>query len=310
MSLSPWLSLPKLSLSAASTRHAKNGFVRSFQWICAFAGGVSLMCAVAANAQGSCSVSGSTVTCTNSSTFDTPDENPQTGFFPSNAPIKASIYPTYMTVSGASGTVSNVVVELEGIDSNPECAESPITHAEGCDYNSLTYAEFVLVAPNGTSKLLFMGGPGDGFEQLAGLNMIVSDKNPNTNAANPIPPNLFVNCASLCPLPTTGTEYYAPFSDSTSEDNGWELGDTFTSPPGNFVNANLPTSDGNATFASVFDGVTTNGNWDLYLVDWFGDPVTVHGWNLTLTFNATAEPTTTSISTNTNPAIAGDTVTY
>lgn len=260
--------------------------------------------ALTANAQGSCSVNGSTVTCTNSATFDTPDVNPQTGFLPTGAPIKANTFPTSMTVTGASGTITNVIVELDGIDSKG---------ANGNDYNGLDGAEFVLVAPNG-NKLLFLGSPGDSSDSLAGTTLIMSDKNPTTGNPNPLPPSDFnPSCTSppsdpACDLPTTGTQNYAPFSDSTAA-SGWAWGPTFPTLS-DFVASNLPQYDGNATFASVFNGVSVNGNWDLYLVDWNGDPVTVHGWKLTLTFNSTAVPTATVLATNTNPAIAGNTVTY
>jgi hypothetical protein len=64
-----------------------------------------------------------------------------------------------------------------------------------------------------------------------------------------------------------------------------------------------PQTDGTATLTSIFNGgVTAAGNWDLYMIDNFGDPVTVNGWKLILTVNASAEGTVTVVSSSQQPA--------
>jgi hypothetical protein len=64
----------------------------------------------------------------------------------------------------------------------------------------------------------------------------------------------------------------------------------------------FPQTDGTATLTSVFSGVTAAGTWDLWMIDNFGDPVTVNGWKLILTVNALEVGTTTTVSSSLQPA--------
>jgi len=220
----------------------------------------------------SCSTSGSTTTCTSTAVISTPDEGGNGNLYTAN------IYPSCITVpSSVTGTVASaagsVQVQLTSMDSN----------GTG-NYFSVQGTELLLVAPSG-AQLEILGGPGDGSETLTGLTMLIA----NASGFNPMPNG---NPAAL---PTSGTQDYEPSSYEVG------YGESFPSPgPGGVQH--LPQTDGSATLTSIFSGVTAAGTWDLYMIDNFGDPVTVNGWKLILTVNASAEGTVTVVSSNQQPA--------
>ncbi|MGA2742624.1 MAG: Ig-like domain-containing protein, partial [Bryobacteraceae bacterium] len=225
------------------------------------------------------------VTCNGVSTdtIKTPDEGGNGNLYTAN------IYPSCITVpNSVSGTVSSaagsVQVQLTNVDSN----------GSG-NYFSLQGTELLLVSPSG-AQLEILGGPGDGSETLTGLTMLIA----NGSGFNPMPNG---NPAAL---PTSGTQDYEP----SSYEQGY--GEFFPSPgPGDVQH--LPQTDGSATLTSIFSGVTAAGAWDLYMIDNFGDPVTVNGWKLVLTVNAASEGTLTTVSSNSQPvytASPSNTVTF
>ena len=220
----------------------------------------------------SCSTTGSTTTCTSTDTIKTPDEGGNGNLYTAN------IYPSCMTVpNSVTGTVSSaagsVQVQLTNVDSN----------GTG-NYFSVQGTELLLVSPTGAQLEIF-GGPGDGSDTMSGLTMLIA----NTSGFNPMPNG------DPAGFPSSGTQDYEP----SAYEQGY--GEFFPSPgPGDVQH--LPQTDGSATLTSIFSGVTAAGTWNLWMIDNFGDPVTVNGWKLILTVNAAAEGTVTVVSASQQPA--------
>ncbi|HXM41840.1 MAG TPA: Ig-like domain-containing protein, partial [Bryobacteraceae bacterium] len=246
--------------------------ISGFGWLCLGAL-FALMASTgkAGTCSTSCSTTGSTTTCTSTDVVKTPDEGGNGNLYTAN------IYPSCITVpNSVTGTVSSaagsVEVQLTNMDSN----------GTG-NYFSVQGTELLLVSPTG-AQLEILGGPGDGSETLNGLTMLIA----NSSGFNPMPNG---NPAAL---PTSGTQDYEP----SAYEQGY--GEFFPSPgPGDVQH--LPQTDGSATLTSIFSGVTAAGTWDLYMIDNFGDPVTVNGWKLILTVNAASEGTLTTVSSNSQP---------
>ncbi|MGA2588832.1 MAG: Ig-like domain-containing protein [Bryobacteraceae bacterium] len=225
----------------------------------------------------SCTTSGSTTTCTSTDTIKTPDEGANGNLYTAN------IYPSCITVpNSVTGTVSSgvgsVQVQLTNMDSN----------GTG-NYLSLQGTEILLVAPSG-EQLLLMGNPGDGSDTLSGLTMAIADSGTTGHTFVAMPNG---NPAGF---PSSGTQYYEPSSYGAPT-----YGGTFPSPGPGAVQ-HYPQTDGSSTLKSIFSGVTAAGTWDLYMVDDFGDPVTINGWQLALMVNASAEGTITTVTSSQQPA--------
>jgi hypothetical protein len=73
---------------------------------------------------------------------------------------------------------------------------------------------------------------------------------------------------------------------------------------------NRAATEGAATFASVFNGISPNGSWSLYAIEDAGDALntTLSGWSLTFTLAAAA--TTTTVTSSANPSVFGQPVTF
>ena len=144
--------------------------------------------------------------------------------------------------------------------------------------------DLLLVGPGGQT-FLFMSDAG-GASALSGVNLTLDDA-----AASALPDGTVI---------TSGT--YRPASYVGG-------GDSFPAPApaGPY---NKPASEGASTFASVFNGISPNGSWSLYAVEDAGDAVntTLTGWSLTFTLAAVA--TTTSVTSNANPSVFGQPVTF
>jgi uncharacterized repeat protein (TIGR01451 family) len=207
----------------------------------------------------------------------TPDEGGNGNLYTAN------IYPSCITVpNSVTGTVSSAVgsvqVQLTNMDSNG-----------GGDYYSLQGTEILLVSPTG-AQLLLMGNPGDGSDTLNGLTMLIADYGTSGHTFNAMPNG---NPAGF---PGSGTAYYEPSSYDAPTYGGYFPG------PGPGDVQHYPQTDGTATLESIFSGVTAAGTWNLYMIDDFGDPVTINGWQLILTVNAAAEGTVTVVSSSQQPA--------
>jgi uncharacterized repeat protein (TIGR01451 family) len=217
-----------------------------------------------------------------------------------------------ITVSGAPGTVATVEVQLLGVKStSAEYTTGP--YANQASYDSLGYAEFLLVGPGGAQLvLLYQTGSGiDGCDEnqnpvpsCDGLQGSTSGTHPDTIT--------IVDGAHSAPngAGSLGEQYegwqtaYMPYTVEPSSYSNYD-GD-FPPPLPTAVNtADYPQSDGGATLNGRFGGTQANGTWTLYLIDndpYPGvDPFSITGWNLILTFSA-ATPTTTTLSSSANPA--------
>jgi hypothetical protein len=152
--------------------------------------------------------------------------------------------------------------------------------------NGLTTAtpddlDLLLVSPTGQA-LLFMGDAG-GSNALSNINLTFDDA-----AGSLLPDSTAI---------TSGT--WKPTSQS-----GF---DSFPAPaPGSIT---LAAPEGAGTLA-LFNGIVANGTWSLYSVEDSGDGqnATITNWSLTFTLSAVA--TTTSVTSNANPSVFGQPVTF
>jgi ribosomal protein S11 len=207
-----------------------------------------------------------------------------------------------LSVTGATGTVATVKVELDGVKSDGE------ELSDGTVYYSLGYAEFLLQAPNGEQFVLLYstGDTIDGCDENAlnascdGLQGVSADTIVIVDGAHYAP-----NGAG-----SLGQQYMGwqtadmPYTVAPSSYGNNNQGAPPPLPPGDFP-ADYPQTDGSQTLNGKFAGAEANGTWTLYLIDNDEpvDPFSITGWKLTLTYNASAQaPTTTVLSSNANPA--------
>ncbi len=183
-----------------------------------------------------------------------------------------------LSVSGASGTVHTVTVQLNGVTS------SDSTDGAGNDF-SVKYTAFTLTSPDGTTFEL-LGCTGNGDDALSNATISISDSDGAAGAGSAWPSSGGNVKPSSYWLNSNGCTISVP-----SPLNGYAI----------------PQSDGSATLGSTFDDATPNGTWTLGLINaepsgfTENDPVSVASWSITLTFNIPAS-TTTSISSSLNPS--------
>ncbi len=194
----------------------------------------------------------------------------------------ATLYPSPITVSGLTGTISNITVTLSGL--------------------SYQYSEDVgalLVGPTGSALSLFTA-VGSNDQTTATNNLIVTLSDGGTALA--------YNDSSF---PTSGslTMQPADFSDHFA---GYSL-DSYPSPaPTAFSKA---ADAGSGTLSSTFDGTAPNGTWDLYVTtNSAGDGTgsISGGWSINITTATVLSSTTTTLTSSANPSFtsgAGNSVT-
>lgn len=195
-----------------------------------------------------------------------------------------------LTISGATGdSIASLKIVLNGVTSDGESC--------GTCW-SLLVAEFYLQAPNGGPTLELLGDVGDGTDgddtQDAGSGL----KNATItiqDGATPAPNGLPIS-------PQGGSFTYEP--SAYFEGNGQ------TTPLGTAID--WPQSDGSATLNGRFGGTGINNGdkWTLTVVnlDGYTTPITVSSWEMIVTY-ATTTPTSTSVSSNLNPAFTSNSVT-
>lgn len=254
----------------------------------------------------SCSTTSGVTTCTSTDVIQTVNTSGSPTDPPQGSPLEPSVYPSCITVSGVSGTVATVQVQL-GVSTVGSSPHGMVSNGSG-NYLSLQGTEILLVSPTG-DQLELLGNPGDGSDGLSGAILLIGDSNAtNTNCPDGFSP---MPNGSPAGFPSGGTQCYEPSSyDSAS------YGGTFPSPGPGAV-TNYPQTSGDHTLDNgshaVFTGATAAGDWDLYMVDDFGDPVTINGWELILTVNETEIGTTTVVNSSQQPAYLtspNNTVTY
>lgn len=191
----------------------------------------------------------------------------------------ASPYPSQINVTGLSGTVSNVTVTLTNLN---------IPRVRDID--------IVLVAPTGQALMLLSDvGRNDGSFGITGVNLTLSDA-----------------AATLIPFGGPGAGDITSGTYRPTDTDGSIAGNDDFPAPGP-ASVNRPAPFGSATFASVFNGLSPNGNWSLYAIDDAngGGASTINGgWSIDITTAGAATPTTTSVVSNINPANTGQTITF
>ncbi|MGO9060295.1 MAG: Ig-like domain-containing protein, partial [Candidatus Binataceae bacterium] len=179
-------------------------------------------------------------------------------------PLDANPYPSQISVSGLTGTISKVTVTLNGWTEN---GASPFPGDR----------DFLLVGPTGAT-FEFLGGVGS-FHPFTNVSITLDDAAASALSSAQLVPGSFKptnRLAGLC----TNFPTPAPTSSSCAAPNG------------------------SATFASVFNGTDPNGTWSLYIMDPFaGDSAGSigAGWTLTLTM-AAAAGTSTTLMSSLNPS--------
>ena len=202
-------------------------------------------------------------------------------------PWKANVYPSTVTVSGMSGTVTDVNVVLANINcsaSNPQGTGSGVYPDD---------MDVLLVGPGGQDTMLISDVYGDYNTSvpLNGVTLTLDDA-----AANLVPAN-----------PTNGAPASGTFKPTDDDADLDEIRtDTFTNqrpempPAQQFVG---PTPSGNSLL-STYNGTAPNGTWSVYFVDdvaGFESCSINGGWSLTITTTGPTTTTTAPTTTTTAP---------
>ncbi|MGD0367790.1 MAG: Ig-like domain-containing protein, partial [Acidobacteriaceae bacterium] len=255
---------------------------------------------LAARANAQCTGS-NPYTCTVTQSVSIPAGPNGTGF---GTWVPASVYPSELTVSGLTGTISNISVQLHGLTSDGQ--------GSGLGTNDLGV---LLESPNGTYlELMGQAGNGNNGELWTGSGVLLNIQDGGTQmpiAACPggsqtaTWPNLVVS---------NGSSEGGPFKPTSCPFG--ETYDTYPSPgPGTLTSGEVAEPTGMATLNGLFDGLggsSLNGTWKLYLVNDEGessidDDQSISGWSLVFTLNQTQSGTTTTMSSSTNPSFTSGT---
>lgn len=248
--------------------------------------GWSVLCAVIgllacpgegyAQVTGTCTTAPTGTQYSNTGTIATPNQLSNSDEqAPPYTPYNASPYPSTITVpSNVTGTVTGVQVVLNNVSAPGNSSGNP-------NANALTGMEVLLVSPSGAE-----------FEILGNVGYAAaSASDPDVSSLTILIGNGFSDAPNNTYSANTGTVCWAPSAyESTGE---------FSSPV-NTGDIKYPQTTGSTTL-SYFNGQTAAGTWSLYVVDDFGNPDTIEGWDLYLTVNETTVGTTTVISSSTNP---------
>ena len=203
-----------------------------------------------------------------------------------NTVCKATVYPSPISVSGLTGSLSNITVTLNNVN-----------------ITAFQSAIFILTSPGGAT-LVFDGGAscnGDTTGQTISF---------NDAGSTDLQGSSFPDCSSI------GSGTHKPNSTAVR-------GVTFPTL-GTLPNADYPAQDGSATFvtgsSAKFNGISStnlNGTWNLYVLDGQQEGTTGSlgssggpAWSLTITTNAAATGTATAVASNLNPSFTGNTVTF
>jgi hypothetical protein len=182
----------------------------------------------------------------------------------SSGPLDATPYPSQITVSGLTGTISKVTVTLNGWTENT-------SNAFPGD------RDFLLVGPTGAT-----------FEFLAGAGSFFSFS------------NIRITLDDAAASALTGAQLVSGTFRPTNRETGFCTNFPAPAPP----SSNCAATNGSATFASVFNGTAPNGTWSLYIMDPFagdGAGSISSGWSLTITV-AAAAGTSTTLASSLNPS--------
>lgn len=207
----------------------------------------------------------------------------------SSTPDKASVYPSAITVT-ASGTISNVVVRLNGFNAN------------GSSDTGTAGLGILLVHTNSSKNLEILSSPGDATNNFGNVTFYMSDAAvsgltlANTFGYMPSPGD---PCGSQAAFPGTNsgaTMNYRPSSYDTSSVPGSYPGSGVSSPT-----RSGPCTPSSGTLNGIFAGDLASGTWNLYVVDDLLDVVSISNWSLIIT-TASLNSSTTTLSSSINPS--------
>lgn len=198
--------------------------------------------------------------------------------------VPYSPYPSAITVSGMTGTISKVTVTINNLS-----VDRPEDVA------------MVLVGPNGANLV------------------IISDLGGNTAAASA---TLTLDDAAASQLPDDGPLVSGTFKPTAV--NSGIVKENFAAPgPGTGAALTFAAPFGTGTLASQFNGINPNGAWSLYAIDDALGPASGSGgviggtisggWSITITTAVAAAPTATVITSSLNPSFTtapSNTVTF
>lgn len=198
--------------------------------------------------------------------------------------VPYSPYPSAITVSGMTGTISKVTVTINNLS-----VDRPDDMA------------MVLVGPSGANLV------------------IISDLGGNTAAASV---TLTLDDAAVSQLPDNGPLASGTFKPTAV--NSGIVKENFAAPgPGAGSALTFAAPFGTGTLASQFNGTNPNGAWSLYVVDdALGPPsgsggviggTIAGGWSITITTATAAAPTATVVTSSLNPSFTtapSNTVTF
>jgi len=190
-------------------------------------------------------------------------------------------FPSTLTVTGGSGTVSSVSVTLHSfaapVNANDEGAQD---------------LGLLLISPTGRN-LQLMRSVGDANKGTNNGAITLTIQDGGTPMANPNPGETSFPSGTYEP-----SAYFDGVTDNTDPD--------YHSVLSSFNNSDLndPQTNGSKTFASVFTGDSVNGSWNLYLVaDAIATAnISFSSWDITITYTAASSPTTTSLSSSSSTA--------
>jgi hypothetical protein len=265
-----------------------------------FAGAVAALSVSTPVARGQCTGT-NPITCTSSGSTITVSDHLGTTVTATNG------YPSTITVpSTVSGTVSNIVVRLNGLTAS-------ITGDDGSDQG---VGSLGVLLVHGSSNLEIMNSPSDdGNEGFSNVTFYISDA-----AVSGLS---FVNTFGYMPAsgdPTnsntgcgTGDVFNPPGSGNTATSvtmdfrpSSFETGlakGTYPSPAPASVNYSgpcYPTSGAN-TLNGVFAGQAAAGTWNLYVADFSIADVSITSWSVIIT-TALLNTTTTTLNSGLNPS--------
>lgn len=199
---------------------------------------------------------------------------PGSGTGNENPSAVANPYPSSITVSGMSGTITQVTVQL-----------SSVTHQQPDDLDIL------LVGPAGQKLILWSDAGGDTSHAISGVNVTFDDA-----AASALPDSTTI---------ATGTYKPTAYNSGFTKDN-FPAPAPATSSPGDFA-----APWGSASLASVFNGINPNGTWSLYVTDdKLGQVGNISGWSVTVTTASAIATTTTTLTSSSSSSFTGDSVTF
>jgi hypothetical protein len=267
-----------------------------------------LLAPTASHAQ--CTGSG-TITCTVTQSVSIPGGQAANGTVNNYGDIQTgSPYPSTLTISGLSGTIATISVQLHGLTSDA---------VDGCGTQDL---QVLLQAPNNGPYLELMGSAGNcgtaSPEDWTGSGVLLNIQDGPATTHMPYSGGTSGTCADPnnlgWPIPDVSNGSSEGTFAPTSCPDG-STPETYPPPgPGTVPTANLASQVGTATLNGTFDTLNPNGTWNLYFLDNYDPPgiayyddLTISGWSLVLTLNVSETSTNTSLSSSVNPSFTSGT---